>query len=48
MEILFMLLLFGLLGKGTTNSMKGGKRSKAKTNWDHLSYGQKAWLHDHS
>lgn len=48
MEILFMLLLFGLLGKGTTNAMRGDKKWKPRTNWDRLSYEQKAWLHDHS
>ena len=49
MEILFLLLLFGFLGKGTTKAvLGGGKRRKPRTNWDNLSYGQKAWLHDHS
>lgn len=49
MEILFLLLLFGFLGKGTTKAvLGGGKRRKPRTNWDRLSYGQKAWLHDHS
>lgn len=49
MEILFLLLLFGFLGKGTTKAvLGGGKRRKPRTNLDHLSYGQKAWLHDHS
>lgn len=51
MEILFLLLLFGWLGKGTTKAVVGGgkrKRRRSKTNWDRLSYSQKAWLHDHS
>lgn len=49
MEILFFLLLFGVLGKGTTKAVMGdGKKRKLKTNWDRLSYEQKAWLHDHS
>lgn len=47
MKFLFILLLFGLLGKGTTNAMRGGKKRKLKTNWDSLSYEQKAWLHVH-
>ena len=49
MEILFFLLLFGVLGKGTTKAVMGDcKKRKPKTNWDRLSYEQKAWLHDHS
>ena len=49
MEILFLLLLFGFLGKGTTKAvLVGGKRRQKRTNWDRLSYEQKAWLHDHS
>ena len=49
MEILFFLLLFGFLGKGATKAvLGGGKGRKPRTNWDHLSYGQKSWLHDHS
>lgn len=49
MEILFLLLLFGFLGKGATKAvLGGGKNRKKRTNWDHLSYEQKAWLHDHS
>lgn len=47
MEILFLLLLFGFLGKGTTKAVVGGgKKRHGKTNWSRLSYGQKAWLHD--
>lgn len=49
MEILFLLLLFGFLGKGATKAvLGGGKKRKKRTNWDHLRYEQKAWLHDHS
>lgn len=49
MEILFLLLLFGFLGKGATKAvLGGGKKRKKRTNWDRLSYEQKAWLHDHS
>lgn len=49
MEILFLLLLFGFLGKGATKAvLGGGKKRKKRTNWDHLSYEQKVWLHDHS
>lgn len=48
MEILLLLLLFGFLGKGTTKAVIGGgrKRRRTRTNWNRLSYGQKAWLHD--
>lgn len=49
METLLMMLFVGALAKGTTKAvLGGGKRRKKRTNWDHLSYGQKAWLHDHS
>lgn len=50
METLFLLLLFAWLGSGTTKAVIGGgkKKRRSKTNWDRLSYGQKAWLHDHS
>jgi hypothetical protein len=34
MEILFLLLLFGFLGKGTTKAvLGGGKGRKKRTNW---------------
>ena len=43
------ILFVGALAKGTTKAvLGGGKGRKKRTNWDHLSYGQKAWLHDHS
>ena len=49
METLLMMLFVGALAKGTTKAVVGGgKRSKKRTNWDCLSYEQKAWLHDHS
>lgn len=49
MEILVMILFVGALAKGTTKAVVGGgKRRKKRTNWDRLSYEQKAWLHDHS
>ena len=49
METLLMILLVGALAKGTTKAVVGGgKRRKKRTNWDRLSYEQKAWLHDHS
>ena len=42
----------GWLGKKTVEAVVGGgnkkKRRRSKTNWDRLSYSQKAWLHDHS
>lgn len=48
MEILFLLLLFGCLGKGTTKAvLGGGGRRRSKTNWDRLSSSQKAWIHEH-
>lgn len=40
-----MVLFVGALAKGTTKAVLGGKK---RTNWDRLSYEQKAWLHDHS
>ena len=47
-----MMLFVGALAKGTTKAVlgggKSGKRRKKRTNWDRLSYEQKAWLHDHS
>lgn len=47
METLLMLLFVGALAKGTTKAVVGGgKKKKKRTNWDHLSYEQKAWLHD--
>ena len=49
METLLMLLFVGALAKGTTKAVVGGGKKKKKiTNWDRLSYEQKAWLHDHS
>lgn len=49
METLLMILFVGALAKGTTKAVVGGgKRIKKRTNWDRLSYEQKAWLHDHS
>ena len=49
METLLMMLFVGALSKGTTTAvLGGGKRRKPSTNWDPRSYGQKAWLHDHS
>lgn len=49
METLLMMLFVGALAKGTTKAvLGGGKGRKKRTNWDHLSYGQKAWLHNHS
>lgn len=49
METLLMILFVGALAKGTTKAVVGGgKRRKKSTNWDRLSYEQKAWLHDHS
>lgn len=49
METLLMIFFVGALAKGTTKAVVGGvKRRKKRTNWDRLSYGQKAWLHDHS
>ena len=49
METLLMLLFVGALAKGTTKAVVGGgKKKKKRTSWDRLSYGQKAWLHDHS
>ncbi len=44
-----MMLFVGALAKGTTKAvLGGGKRRKPRTNWDRLSYEQKAWLHDYS
>ena len=43
-----MMLFVGALAKGTTKAVLGGKGRKKRTNWDRLSYEQKAWLHDHS
>lgn len=44
-----MMLFVGALAKGTTKAvLGGGKRRKPRTNWDLLSYEQKAWLHDYS
>lgn len=49
MEALLTLAFAGWLGKKTVEAVVGGgKGRKKRTNWDHLSYGQKAWLHDHS
>lgn len=49
METLLMLLFVGVLAKGTTKAVVGGgKKKKKRTNWDRLSYEQKAWLHEHS
>ena len=44
-----MMLFVDALAKGTTKAvLGGGKRRNKRTNWDRLSYGQKAWLRDHS
>lgn len=52
MEILIAFLFIAWLAKGTTKAaigMGGGrKKRRYKTNWDRLSYSQKAWLHDNS
>lgn len=49
METLLMMLFVGALAKGTTKAvLGGGKGRKKRTNWDRLSYEQKAWLHEHS
>ena len=52
MEALLTLAFAGWLGKKTVEAVVGGgnkkKRRRSKTNWDRLSYSQKAWLHDHS
>ena len=52
MEALLTLEFAGWLGNKTVEAVVGGgnkkKRRRSKTNWDRLSYSQKAWLHDHS
>lgn len=49
METLLMMLFVGALANGTTKAvLGGGKGRKKRTNWDRLSYEQKAWLHEHS
>ena len=52
MEALLTLAFAGWLGNKTVEAVVGGgnkkKRRRSKTNWDRLSYSQKAWLHDHS
>ena len=49
METFLLILLDGALAKGTTKAVVGGgMRRKKRTNWDRLSYQQKAWLYDHA
>lgn len=43
MEILLLLFILACFGGG---DKKSKRRKRGKTNWDRLSYGQKAWLHD--
>lgn len=47
MEALLLMWILGCIFKGFGKAAKGSSRKRRKkTQWDRLSYGQKAYLHD--
>ena len=47
MGSIFLVLFFAWLFKGFGKAITHTDKRKPRTNWDRLSYEQKAWIHDH-
>jgi uncharacterized protein YecT (DUF1311 family) len=47
MGSIFLVLFFAWLFKGFGKAITHTEKRKPRTNWDRLSYEQKAWIHDH-